>query len=194
MEAAVTARTDQFGQKGLVAYFTSEAAHNGSIEDLRKELAAWLPSYMLPDVFVKMDRLPRLASGKIDLQSLPEAGQKNVTPKVAHRAAPTPLEQTIITIVEQLLNTTGLGPDSNFFRLGGNSLLTLRFIATLDATFGTSLSPMDFLALPTIAEIASLIEPSIKPEKKTGEVAIALGGANCCAREPIRNSLEEVSP
>jgi len=192
MEAAVTARADQFGQKGLVAYFTTETADKRSVEDLRKELATWLPSYMVPDVFVKIDRLPRLASGKIDLQALPEPGQMSLTPEVADRVAPTPLEQTIITIVEQLLNTTGLGPESNFFRLGGNSLLTLRFIATLDATLGTNLSPMDFLSLPTIAEIARLIEPAISPATRSGEVVIAKGAANCCAREPVRNSLEEV--
>ena len=181
MEAAVIARPDQFGQKGLIAYFTTEATHNGSGETLRKELATWLPCYMIPDVFVKLDRLPRLASGKIDLQALPETNQQSATPQTPDRAAPTPVEQTIITIVEQLLNTTGLGPESNFFRLGGNSLLTLRFIATLDATFGTSLSPMDFLELPTIAEIARLIEPSVSPATKSGEVVMAMGGANCCA-------------
>lgn len=169
-EAAVTTRTEQFEQKALIAYLVMAQGRDGSLEELRQELAAWLPGYMIPDFFVELERLPRLPSGKVDLQALPEPDREK--PAAEHRAATAELEQTIIEIAEGLLNTTGLGPDSNFFRLGGNSLLTLRFVAALDEALGTSLSVMDFLELPTIAEIAKLVEPlasrSRPPESATG--------------------------
>ena len=142
-EVAVTANTDQFGQKGLVAYLAMEQDRGVSLEDIREEMAAWLPDYMIPDFFVELQRLPRLPSGKVDLQALPEPDRTG-PPSAQSGVTATELEQTIIGIAEELLNTTGLGPDSNFFQLGGNSLLTLRFIAVLEDALGTRLSVMDF--------------------------------------------------
>lgn len=164
-EAVVIARTDQFGQKGIAAYLAMEEGRSSSVEDIRKEMAAWLPNYMIPDFFVEVERLPRLSNAKVDLQALPDPGQK-VVPTAKVPAAATELERTIIEIAEGLLNTTGLDASSNFFRLGGNSLLTLRFIAALDEALGTSLSVMDFLYLPTISEIAKLIGPSVTRSRK----------------------------
>ncbi|MGC2775262.1 MAG: non-ribosomal peptide synthetase [Bradyrhizobium sp.] len=156
-EVAVTARTDQFGQKELVAHLAMRKGRDCSAEHLREEMAAWLPSYMIPELFVPMERLPRLASGKVDLQALPEPDRSGATAAVPAASA-TELERTIIEVAEALLNTSGLDPNSSFFRLGGNSLLTLRFIAALDDALGTRLSVIDFLELPTIREIAKLIE------------------------------------
>jgi acyl carrier protein len=182
-EAAVTARTDQFGQKGLVAYFTMEEGRDRSVEGIRAELAAWLPSYMIPEFFVKLERVPRLPSGKIDLQALPEPERKGA-PSQERRAAATGLEQAIIKIAEGLLNTKGLDPDSNFFRLGGNSLLTLRFLAALDSALGTSLSPMDFLDLPSISQIAKSIAPSVSGSRPPGEIEVGRSHGLCCSSEP----------
>jgi amino acid adenylation domain-containing protein len=159
-EAVVKATTEQFDQKGLVAYVSlKEGEGDGSLEGLRQELAAWLPNYMIPDFFVKVDGLPRLASGKVDLQRLPEP-QRVVPPSPESRQPATALEQEIIGIAEGLLNTAGLDPSSNFFRLGGNSLLTLRFVAALNSNLGANLAILDFLELPTISEIARLVEAS----------------------------------
>lgn len=170
-EAAVTARTDQFGQQGLVAYVAMQADRDDPVETIRQELAPWLPGYMIPEVFVKLERLPRLPSGKIDLRGLPEP-HRIAAPAEEQRAAATELERTIIEIAEGLLNTTGLSPSSNFFHLGGNSLLTLRFIAALDSALGTSLSPIDFLELPTISQIARFIESSQPPSQRPERIAV----------------------
>lgn len=158
-EAAVAVRTDSFGQNGLVGYVVREPRCSGSTEELRADLAAWLPGYMVPEHFVELQRLPRLASGKVDLKALPRPELKASAP-AAGPQAPTELENKIIAAAQSVLNTTGLDPSSNFFALGGNSLLTLRFIAALDESLGTRLSVMDFLSLPSIAEIAKLIESS----------------------------------
>ena len=166
-EAVVAARTDSFGQKGLVAYFALKQDRGASVEEIREEMAAWLPSYMIPDSFVELDRLPRLSSGKVDLKALSNAEGNGDAPMDTEA---TELEQTIVRIAEKVLNTTGLSPKSNFFRLGGNSLLTLHFIAELDKALGTSLTAMDFLDLPTIGEIAELVEPMMT---KTPTVAMA---------------------
>jgi acyl carrier protein len=134
---------------------------NAAQKEIRGDLREWLPCYMIPDVFVMMDRLPRLPSGKFDMRALPQPQQTDAAPQSEETRPVTELESTIIQVAEQLLNTTGLSPESNFFHLGGNSLLTLRFIAALDSALGTSISVIDFLGLPTIADIAKIIESSL---------------------------------
>jgi len=174
VEVAVTTRTDPFGQRGLIAYLVREDQRRGSVEEIREELASWLPCYMIPEIIVELPRLPKLPSGKVDVQALPAPDPKAAAaPDAAPPAAPTPLEQTIIGVAEGLLNTTGLDPTSNFFRIGGNSLLTLRFIAALDQALGTRLSVMDFLSLPTIAEIAKLVERSPRRAPRAAATARA---------------------
>ncbi|MEY9633423.1 amino acid adenylation domain-containing protein [Bradyrhizobium japonicum] len=157
-DVAIKVRTDGSGQKELVAYLVMQSG-SFAAQPIRDELAAWLPAYMIPAHLIAIERLPRLASGKINMQALPEPwpGESAVAPALG---AATELEQTIIDIAERLLNARGLNPSSSFFQLGGNSLLTLRFIAAVDAALGTRLSVIDFLELPTIREMAALVESS----------------------------------
>ncbi|MGY2372711.1 amino acid adenylation domain-containing protein, partial [Pseudomonas sp. SDO528_S397] len=57
----------------LVAYFTEAQALE--IEDLRTWLQAHLPDYMVPTVYVRLDKLPLTANGKVDRKALPEPDQ-----------------------------------------------------------------------------------------------------------------------
>ena len=54
------------------------AAYTGSAEetDLKKSLKTVLPKYMLPDVILKRDSLPRTASGKIDRRELRQEAER----------------------------------------------------------------------------------------------------------------------
>ena len=157
-EAAVRSMADGFGTNRLVGYLAWSGGVQGSIEELRRTLAAWLPAYMVPERFVELSALPRLPSGKVDRLALP---QPQASPAVAPERAPTAMEQRIVEICEGLLNAESLDADSNFFHLGGNSLLTLRLIADLDDAFGTRLSVIDFLGLPTIGEMAELVQAAL---------------------------------
>jgi non-ribosomal peptide synthetase component F len=50
-----------------------------------------------------------------------------------------------------------LTPESNFFALGGNSMLAVSMLARARRTYGVSASPREFLAEPTIAGLARLL-------------------------------------
>jgi len=165
--AVVSVHTDRLGQKRLVAHVVAHAGQRVKADAIRAEVAAWLPSYMVPDAVVLLDRLPRLPSGKIDRRALPDP-EEIAAPEAPPTIAASALERTLIGIAERLLDTSGLTPESNFFRLGGNSLLTLRFIVAIDEALGTRLSAVDFLRMPTIGEIARMIEPTLDAEADPG--------------------------
>jgi amino acid adenylation domain-containing protein len=69
-EAAVVAVADAGAGLRLVASFVTPAAAPPSVVELKLHCAAALPSYMIPDRFVRLPALPRTTGGKIDLQAL----------------------------------------------------------------------------------------------------------------------------
>ncbi|MFC7648968.1 hypothetical protein ACFQX6_57465 [Streptosporangium lutulentum] len=68
-EAVVVAREEEWGGTRLVAYVAPATVEARTV---RTYVSRRLPQYMVPAAVVALDALPRLANGKLDLQSLPE--------------------------------------------------------------------------------------------------------------------------
>ena len=90
-EAVVVVRRDDTGSSSssanasatdrLVAYLVAKAGHAASAGELRPFLKERLPDYMMPAVFVWLERLPLTPNGKVDRRSLPRPAP--VRPKLA---------------------------------------------------------------------------------------------------------------
>ncbi|HWI55312.1 MAG TPA: amino acid adenylation domain-containing protein, partial [Desulfobacteria bacterium] len=160
-EAVVIVREDTENNKRIVAYVVMKANADSTTGELRQYVEKWLAHYMVPAAFVKLDQLPLNANGKVDRKALPipdeefEGEREYVQPQ-------TQVEEKLIAITEDLLNVKGIGINDNFFSLGGNSLLTIRFVSEIENTFGISLSLIDFIDLPVIHEIAKMVEAQLQ--------------------------------
>ncbi len=55
----------------------------------------------------------------------------------------------IVDIFRRVLETAGVTADSDFFAVGGDSLLATRVLSAVARTYGTELSFEDFVAAPT---------------------------------------------
>jgi amino acid adenylation domain-containing protein len=106
----------------LVAFWVGEAS-----DELRGHLTSLLPAHMVPATFVRMARLPRTSSGKLDRRALRA---------LPLEAAPAPLaapatadEQALADIWGEVLLHAPSSVDERFFDIGGNSLLVLRVLA-----------------------------------------------------------------
>jgi amino acid adenylation domain-containing protein len=122
---------------------------------LRSHLKQWLPDYMVPGRIVFMDRLPQTPSGKIDrlmlVRSLPPAA------RVAHMAPRDQLEQGLVELWRQVLETDAVGVQDDFFLLGGHSLKAMRLLASIERTYGAALSMKDFFDAPSVEACAAWI-------------------------------------
>jgi acyl carrier protein len=62
----------------------------------------------------------------------------------------------------RVLETQEIGADSDFFDLGGDSLLATRVLSAVARVYGLELTFDDFLLAPTPAGLAELIDASLR--------------------------------
>jgi amino acid adenylation domain-containing protein len=148
---------------------TAPAKSNGtSAKELQDFLRAKLPEYMVPSTFVTLETLPLTPNGKVDRRLLPAPDSDPAERTVAHVKPRNAVEQTIATIVQELLNVKGVGINDSFFELGGNSVDMVRFHVKLRETFNKDISIVEMFANPTISSLIKLFsqQPADPPSFK----------------------------
>ena len=117
-DACIKDFKNQYGQVYLCAYFVQKDAVEE--EDIKKFIGDKLPSYMIPAFFVKLDKLPVNANGKLDRAALkePEAGAY----KGDYVAPETDMQKALCSAFESVLGVSNIGIEDDFFALGGDSI------------------------------------------------------------------------
>jgi amino acid adenylation domain-containing protein len=157
-EAAVVAEEGPDGAKRLVAYLATGDAPPPGVAALRGFLQDKLPDYMVPAVFVFLDRLPLTGNGKVDRDKLPRPCPDR--PALAGEAVPaaTDLQRRLQALWEDLLRVRPVGIRDNFFELGGDSLLAMRLSLAVGEALGKDLTPAALGAHPTVEQLADLLD------------------------------------
>ncbi len=153
-DAVVLARDDASGDKQLVAYVVSSLAPQA----LREYLKEHLPAYMVPSAFVRMEKLPLTANGKVDRQALatlPFETARAVGEFVAPR---TPTEEALASIWSELLELDHVCIHDDVFDLGAHSLMAMKALAQIRDAFDVNLALRNLFEQPTIAGLAELID------------------------------------
>ena len=159
--AAVIARDDAGSSKKLVAYVVRKRGFELKRSELRDFLAQRLPAFMVPAIFVDIERLPLTPNGKIDRAALSVPDSSKILQDRAISQPSSPVEERLAQILGKLLGMDSVDVDDNFFNLGGHSLLATQLIARIRDAFGVDLSLRTIFDTPTIAELAPQIEESV---------------------------------
>jgi amino acid adenylation domain-containing protein len=141
------------GEKRLAAYLVPAENLKPSIETIRQELSAILPSYMIPSKYVFLDSLPRTATGKIDRPLLPPPNPLRPELTTPFAAPRDEIERRLCAVWAEILALDTVGIHDDFFLLGGDSLLALHMILATEELFGQSV-PTVFYKTPTISRLA----------------------------------------
>ena len=154
-EAVVLAIGDRQHNKKLVAYVVT--CNGFTKETITAYLSQILPAYMVPAVFVNVEKMPVTSSGKIDKKALSilgleESEVKNYVPPV------TELEIKLTRIWEELLGIDKIGIEDNFFELGGNSLLAMRMTAHIERTLGLTIPIQVLFQARCITDLSKYFE------------------------------------
>jgi hypothetical protein len=156
-QAVVVAREDISGEKRLIAYYTVAATvdeeHQGEsstgVEQLRAHLAAKLPDYMMPAAYVRMEKLPLTANGKLDRKTLP-LPERSVNAERGYEPPLGEIETKLAAIWTEVLKLDRVGRHDNFFELGGHSLLAMRIVVRTRAIFRVAIQVRMLFEKPTI--------------------------------------------
>ncbi|MEM7586881.1 MAG: amino acid adenylation domain-containing protein, partial [Acidobacteriota bacterium] len=159
-EAAVAVHGSLQEDRHLLAYIVP-VGDTLDPSALRNALALELPPYMVPALFVQLERLPLNTNGKLDRRALPAPEQMGIERSTAPYVAPrTPAEVVLAEIFAELLTVERVGVDDNFFDLGGQSLLVTQALSRCRRAFGIDLPLRTFFEQPTVAALAAKLQQS----------------------------------
>ena len=156
--AAVVLREDRPGDARLVGYIVAGPGGAPPASELRAHLKRTLPDYMVPSLFVTMERMPLTPSGKIDRRALPVPGAPDPGEQSEFIAPRSETEALLAGLWATALNVARVSIHDDFFALGGHSLLASQILARLRREHGIEFSFRKFFEAPTIARLAELID------------------------------------
>ncbi|MFG2485179.1 amino acid adenylation domain-containing protein [Streptomyces virginiae] len=153
---AVTAAVADARDDRLVAWVVPGPDGPPTVAELREHCAV-LPSYLVPQVFVALDRIPLTAQGKTDRRMLPDPADGHLEQGREFTAPRTPVEMVVAEIWRTVLGTARVGAHDSFFALGGDSIRAMHTVARIRELMGAELPLRELLGAPTVAEQANLL-------------------------------------
>ncbi|MCP4153013.1 MAG: hypothetical protein GY757_35095, partial [bacterium] len=159
-EAVVLAHESKDGDKHLCAYYVVENIQHptSSIQSssdtqrptayrlppttpiIRTFLSQFLPDYMLPSYFIKMEKIPLTPNGKIDRKTLTQIQISNIRFR-AYMAPRNSIEEKLTGIWANVLERkkAAISIDDNFFDIGGHSLRATIMASKIHKEFNVKL-------------------------------------------------------
>ena len=152
-------RVSQVGDNELVGYvLLKENASIPAARDLQQHLLRSLPECMIPATFVRLEALPLSPNGKLDLGMLAPPMDTNLLSEKAGTSAATPIEEKLLTMMQDILKNDAVRAEDNFFLAGGHSLLAMQLVMRVQDAFGVDLTLRQLFEAPTVQRLALLVE------------------------------------
>ncbi|MER6913488.1 amino acid adenylation domain-containing protein [Streptomyces sp. NPDC000594] len=155
--AVVTVRANARGEAALCAYCVPEPGGEPDRRELRRHLARFLPTYMIPAHFVTVPALPLTAHGKVDTGALPPP-ETEEEPGGGYEPPVTPYEVSMARHWGALIGRERIGTDEDFFEIGGSSIKLIELIHHLQAEFSVTIPVSRLYQVTTLHGMAAAVE------------------------------------
>ena len=134
---------------------------------LRRHVRATLPEYMTPAAFVTIDAMPLSPNGKVDRSRLPRFEEPAASAPATPVSARDSLEQRLCRILEQVLGRKQVGPEDNFFEIGGDSILSIQLVAKARQA-GLHFTARQLFEHQTIRALAAVLVDEPRAQAESG--------------------------
>jgi amino acid adenylation domain-containing protein/non-ribosomal peptide synthase protein (TIGR01720 family) len=160
--------------------YSAESHPKGPLlaELLTGELSHKLPCYMVPQAFIPLESLPLSINGKIDFQALPAPDFTKETQ--SFKPPETSLEKTLCRIWEEVLGLERVGIEDDFFRIGGDSVLSIH-VTTRLRQLGIQCSVMAIFEYRCIERLAAHVEVLTAPDEMNNDESMDLSHVSISA-------------
>jgi pyochelin synthetase len=156
---AVVNVIQQGSQKRLAAYLVADGESLPSSKALRVYLEGRLPQHMVPLHFIALDFLPLNANGKVDRDALPAPIAATIdAPAYVVSVPADDLEDVIMGVWRKVLTVPQVGPDDNFFDLGGDSISLVQVHSELQKHLDRYISVTDLFEFPSVRALRQHLE------------------------------------
>ncbi len=133
-----------------------------SMPHLREQLAERLPKHAIPSVLLMLDSLPINANGKVDRSAIASQltpAQEGLGERRTHSTETRDKGETqdlLEAAFAECLGVKEVGADTDFFFAGGDSLMALDLLASIQRRLGVQIGHPELLSHPTPAALTTL--------------------------------------
>ena len=164
----------------LCAYYVENGPVNKSV--LQTILHSKLPEYMIPQYFVKLDKIPHTPNGKIDRLELPEPNlEESENEFVKPRNE---IDRKLARRIKKMLQIDKVSINDTLLQLGGDSLTAITLSTKIVSEYNVQINIKDILSNYTIKDISDYIEKNkskdvsnVKIEKAPAQETYPLSSA-----------------
>lgn len=169
-EAAVITKENKNDYKYICAYIV--ARRECSCLKLTEYLNNYIPEYMLPSYFIKLEKMPLTPNGKIDRKGLPQP-DGSIQRSEEYESPRDETEEILLRIWQEVLtNNKTIGRNDNFFEIGGHSIKAMQIIGQINKTFDIGMEINELFKNPTIKKLSKHILRAQKGQFKEIEKAL----------------------
>jgi len=129
-QVAVSLQEDPISKNKILVAYCVAGEFEQTAEELKDFIKISLPQYMIPSLYIWLDQLPVTINGKVDYRALPKPEFINNGEYTTPR---NDLESKICSIFAEVLglNSTKVGIKDDFFKLGGDSIISIQLVSRL---------------------------------------------------------------
>ena len=178
-----------------------------ALKGVEQRLSECLPQYMLPAAYIPLAKMPATGTNKINRRVLRELGSTQTTKTLAElqlhdqeetfRAPETVMERRLQVLWSSILRveSSSISADSNFFRMGGESIAAMRLVAAARQQH-LSLTVADVFLKPRLCQLAQMVthtavaEEALRPQPPFSLLPPEMGTASFvrCSVLPLLGS------
>ncbi|CAI4212353.1 unnamed protein product [Parascedosporium putredinis] len=166
--------------------------------NLRSQVSGSLPTHMIPTLFIPLQRVPKLVSGKIARKALrlavselthEQLNRFKVNQATEKRAPTNATEVTMLEIWTSVLglSSSEIGIDDHFVTLGGDSISAIKLVANARSR-GMEMRVANIFENPTIARLCAACFKAADPEPVVEVAPMGPVSASVAAMPPAELS------
>jgi amino acid adenylation domain-containing protein len=140
------------------------------IENVRFSNSTWrnrlidkVASYMIPNQFIQLEKLPKLMNGKLDHQLISQIIKKELNKENSTGFLTNTTGSELAKLWSHILSVdlNKIGPSTSFLELGGNSILAANCVVEMEKLYGVEID-INFILGNDLESIAMYLEKNNK--------------------------------
>ena len=170
-EATLQSASDTLNGTYIVAYVTGDGELDA--EAIKQHVAAQKPEYMVPEVVMQIDEIPRNNNGKVDRERLPKPMRS--APRLSPDDMQQPendLQRELHQIISKEIGTENFGINTQLLYVGLTSVSAIKLAVQVNKHYGVTLDSRALVKSATLKSIEQMIREkgTVKSERlRVGE-------------------------